>query len=74
MGELFERVRPIQPLEWTGERLTTAAAGRVEVEHLHRYFLAVHLARGMDVLDIAAGEGYGSAPLAQTANSVSGVR
>jgi GT2 family glycosyltransferase/SAM-dependent methyltransferase/glycosyltransferase involved in cell wall biosynthesis len=73
MGELFEQVRPIRPLEWTGERLTTDAAGQVEVEHLHRYFLARHIVRGLDVLDIASGEGYGSAFLAQTARSVVGV-
>ena len=42
-------------------------------EHLHRYLLARHLTRGLDVLDIASGEGYGSAILAQTAHSVIGV-
>ena len=73
MGELFERVRPVRPLEWTGERLATDATGQIEVEHLHRYFLARHLTRGLDVLDIASGEGYGSAFLAQTARSVVGV-
>ena len=73
MGEIFERVKPETPLEWTGERLTTATAGQVEVEHLHRYFLARALCRGLDVLDVAAGEGYGSALLAQTARSVIGV-
>src|SRR5262245_4583182 len=64
---------PPTPLEWTGERLTTAAGGQVEVEHLHRYFLARELCRGLDVLDIASGEGYGAALLAQTARSVVGV-
>ena len=73
MGELFGRPRPDKPLEWTGERLTTAATGQVEVEHLHRYLLARHLTRGLDVLDIASGEGYGSAFLAQTSRSVVGV-
>jgi GNAT superfamily N-acetyltransferase len=73
MGELFERVRPVQPLECTGERFTTDATGQIEVEHLHRYFLARHLTRGLDVLDIASGEGYGSAFLAQIARSVIGV-
>lgn len=73
MGELFERVRPVRPLEWTGERFTTNLTGQIEVEHLHRYFLARHLTRGVDVLDIASGEGYGSSFLAQTAHSVIGV-
>lgn len=73
MGEIFERVLPGNAMEWTGERLTTATAGQVEIEHLHRYFLARHLCRGQDVLDVASGEGYGSALLAQTARSVIGV-
>ncbi|MEN6441517.1 MAG: methyltransferase domain-containing protein, partial [Syntrophobacter sp.] len=73
MGEFFERVKPVRPLEWTGERLTTDTTGQVEVEHVHRYLFARHLVRGLDVLDIASGEGYGSAFLAQTAHSVTGV-
>lgn len=73
MGEIFRRVLPSNALEWTGERLTTATTGQVEVEHLHRYFLARELCRGLDVLDVAAGEGYGAALLAQTARSVTGV-
>ncbi|MER8373504.1 methyltransferase domain-containing protein [Mesorhizobium sp. M1406] len=73
MGEIFERVLPQQALEWTGERLTTATAGQVEVEHLHRYFLARALCRGLDVVDVASGEGYGSALLAQVARSVVGI-
>src|ERR1700682_6369257 len=64
---------PETPLEWTGERLTTATEGQVEIEHLHRYFLARALCRGLDVLDVAAGEGYGTALLAQVARSVIGV-
>ncbi len=73
MGEIFERVRPRVALGWTGERLTTETSGQVEIEHLHRYFLARELCRGCDVLDVASGEGYGSALLAQTAKSVVGV-
>ena len=73
MGEIFERVWPREALDWTGERLTTATSGQVEIEHLHRYFLARDLCRGLDVLDVASGEGYGSALLAQSAKSVVGV-
>ena len=47
--------------------------GQIEIEHLHRYFLARAASRGLDVLDIACGEGYGSALLAQVARSVVGV-
>ena len=73
LGEIFERVIPEIPLEWTGERLTSATAGQVEIEHLHRYFFARDLCRGLDVLDVAAGEGYGTVLLAQVARSVVGV-
>lgn len=73
MGEYFARMRPTRALDWTGERLTSAATGQVETEHFHRFFLARHLARGLDVLDIASGEGLGSAFLAQSARSVIGV-
>ena len=73
LGEIFKRVVPDTPLEWTEERLTTATAGQAEIEHLHRYFLARALCRGQDVLDVASGEGYGAALLAQTARSVIGV-
>ena len=68
-----ERVRPKLALKWTGERLTTDISGQVEIEHLHRYLLARELCRGCDVLDVASGEGYGSALIAQTAKSVVGV-
>ena len=73
MGEIFRRTIPATALTWTGERLTTEAGQQVEVEHLHRYLLARNLCRDLDVLDVASGEGYGSAFLAQTARSVVGV-
>lgn len=70
MGEIFARERPEQALAFTGERLTTSMTGQIEIEHLHRYFLARELSRGKDVLEIACGEGYGAALLAQVATSV----
>jgi len=73
MGEIFQRAAPSSALAWTGERLTTETTGQVEIEHLHRYFMARALCRGLDVLDVASGEGYGSALLAQVARSVVGV-
>ena len=73
MGELFRQIHPESPLEWTGERMVTSESGDIEAEHYHRYFLARELCRGKDVLDVASGEGYGSAFLAQTARSVVGV-
>ncbi len=51
----------------------TDVAGAIEDEHLHRYFLAREFCRGKEVLDVASGEGYGSAILAQTALRVTGV-
>jgi SAM-dependent methyltransferase len=64
------------PLEATGERLVPeAAAGElVLAEHLARYRLAARLAAGRRVLDVACGEGYGTAMLAAAgAASVVGV-
>jgi len=73
MGEIFIRERPHTALEWTGERLTTGISGQIEIEHYHRYLLAREFCRGKDVLDVASGEGYGSAFMAQVARSVVGV-
>jgi SAM-dependent methyltransferase len=73
MGEIFRRPLPPAPLPFTGERLTTAVTGEIESEHLHRYLYARELCRGKDVLDVACGEGYGSALLSQVAKSVLGI-
>src|SRR5262249_28254969 len=42
-------------------------------EHVHRYLVAREYAKGKDVLDIACGEGFGSAILAKAAWTVVGV-
>lgn len=47
--------------------------GIIELEHMHRYALAVALSKGKRVLDVASGEGYGSHLLASVAESVIGV-
>lgn len=60
-------------LPWTGERFVPGVIGDIELEHLHRYYLARELAVGKDVLDIASGEGYGSALLGEVARNVVGV-
>ncbi len=57
----------------TGERLSAGHTLETEIEHFHRYYMARHFCRGQRVLDIASGEGYGSALLAQVAASVIGV-
>jgi 2-polyprenyl-3-methyl-5-hydroxy-6-metoxy-1,4-benzoquinol methylase len=73
LGEIIPRPQPQQALEFNGERFTSAFGGQTAIEHWHRYLLARELVRERDVLDIACGEGYGSALLAQTARSVVGV-
>jgi len=66
-----------QPAEmrknWTGERLQTDIFSDVSIEHLHRYAVALELVEGKTVLDLACGEGYGSALLAGKALSVTGI-
>lgn len=47
--------------------------GSIELEHLHRYRFAGQLVTDKVVLDIASGEGYGSAYLAKFARRVLGV-
>ena len=62
-----------KPLKLTGERLMTTVSGESVTEHLHRYALALPQCAGKEVLDIACGEGYGSALLRQMATRVTGV-
>src|SRR5690242_16503908 len=60
-------------MEFTGERFVPTETGEIRHEHLHRYAWCSRLVRDKDVLDIACGEGYGSAMLARLARSVTGV-
>jgi SAM-dependent methyltransferase len=73
MGEIIPRPVPPTPLRFTGERLTSLYGIQTEIEHLHRYLLAREWCRGKDVLDVASGEGYGTAMLAQVARSATGI-
>lgn len=73
MGEIFKKETPNSIMPFTGERFTDGHDIETEIEHYHRYFFARSYCRGKDVLDIASGEGYGSAILAQVAHSVVGV-
>jgi 2-polyprenyl-3-methyl-5-hydroxy-6-metoxy-1,4-benzoquinol methylase len=61
------------PLAFTGERFHPDRSGEMWYEHWHRYAAVVPLVRERRVLDIACGEGYGSAHLAKAAVSVIGV-
>jgi len=61
-------------VEFTGERYVPELdAPDISYEHWHRYLFAAQFANGKTVLDIASGEGYGSALLARTAQRVVGV-
>jgi SAM-dependent methyltransferase len=59
-------------IEFTGERFVPGAAGEIWYEHWHRYLFAAPMVAGREVLDIACGEGYGSALLARRASRVTG--
>ena len=61
------------PLEFTGERFTPECVREIRYEHFHRYAFAREFVRGLEVLDAACGEGYGSSLLSDAAASVTGV-
>lgn len=69
----YEVPRAERPMTFTGERMTADCDGQIAFEHFHRYSLARDLVIGRDVLDVASGEGYGSALMASVARSVVGV-
>ena len=60
-------------MNFTGERFVPQLRGQIYYEHFHRYAAALPLVNGKEVLDIACGEGYGTAYLAMAAESVIGV-
>ena len=61
------------PLEFTGERFVPGTEGEIAHEHWHRYVFARRFGVGRRVLDVACGEGYGSALLCEVADAVVGV-
>lgn len=60
-------------LSFTGERFLPDLPGEMWAEHWHRYHFVRPWIEGKKVLDVASGEGYGSALMANTASSVAGV-
>lgn len=60
-------------MKFTGERYTPSEVGEIRQEHIHRYGSVTPLVEDKVVLDIACGEGYGSAMLAMVAKDVVGV-
>jgi ubiquinone/menaquinone biosynthesis C-methylase UbiE len=69
----IEIPHPRSLVPFTGERFVPGLSGEIEHEHYHRYFFALGFVAGKRVLDVASGEGYGSALLAASARSVVGV-
>jgi len=69
----LENSTEIHGISWTGERYVPELKGSIQLEHLHRYALACEYVQDKVVLDIACGEGYGSAMLAESAKRVWGV-
>jgi ubiquinone/menaquinone biosynthesis C-methylase UbiE len=61
------------PLSFSGERFLPEREGEIWYEHWHRYALARQLSLHCTVLDVACGEGYGAAMVAENANRVVGV-
>ena len=60
-------------LSFTGERFHPELLGEMWAEHWHRYHFVLPLVAGKKVLDVASGEGYGSALMATVASFVNGV-
>ena len=60
-------------LSFTGERFHPDLAGDMWAEHWHRYHFVLALINGKKVLDVASGEGYGSALMASVAATVDGL-
>ena len=60
-------------MPFTGERYVPSVTGNIQLEHMHRYHMALRYVAGKDVLDIACGEGFGAALLGTAARSVVGV-
>lgn len=58
---------------WSGERLEPGVFNETTIEHLHRYALAMEYIAHKKVLDLACGEGYGSALMTSKALHVTGI-
>jgi ubiquinone/menaquinone biosynthesis C-methylase UbiE len=64
----------LNTMSFTGERYTPGSIqGGIVVEHWHRYAWIAHFVAGKTILDIASGEGYGTAHLAKYAQHATGV-
>jgi ubiquinone/menaquinone biosynthesis C-methylase UbiE len=64
---------PESRLPWAVGKYLPRITGEDQLEQVHRYLIARGYAKDKDVLDIACGEGFGSAILAKIGRSVIGV-
>src|SRR5690348_3227928 len=64
--------RADEGLHFDGERFVPGAAVEISYHHWLRYFFALQFAENKRALDVASGEGYGSAYLASRAAKVDG--
>lgn len=60
-------------MKLTGERFVPVERDKICLERCHRYAMVLELIKGKRVLDIACGDGFGSALMADFAHSVMGV-
>jgi ubiquinone/menaquinone biosynthesis C-methylase UbiE len=62
-------------MEFTGERFIPGQTGRIEAEHLNRYYFVTNQIDLSDkiILDLASGEGYGTNILAEHAKFIYGI-
>ncbi len=74
MGLPEDKETPANELQFTGERFVPHHTDPIlALEHYHRYCFASRLVKGKKVLDIACGEGYGSAFLSKWAETVTAI-
>jgi GT2 family glycosyltransferase/ubiquinone/menaquinone biosynthesis C-methylase UbiE/glycosyltransferase involved in cell wall biosynthesis len=73
MGREEQSAQQENGLAWSGERFLPSLRGQIHYEHHHRYAACLPLVRGKRVLDVACGEGYGSAMLASSASTITGL-
>ncbi|MDQ0999276.1 ubiquinone/menaquinone biosynthesis C-methylase UbiE [Phyllobacterium ifriqiyense] len=73
LSDAEQTVEEIIELPFDGERYIPGMGGRIAAEHLARYAFATQFIRGKAVLDIASGEGYGTAIMAEKAKNIIGM-
>src|SRR5258708_34892722 len=72
MSSSYSTPEPTAP-EFTGERFLPSCSGEIAYEHWHRYAFARQFVAGKRVLDVACGEGYGTALLGAAAATTIGI-